>query len=93
MSWKTYIQKKWEIEGVVSLADAPMARVFRALIRCDGELDSAFCMEKHLDSSKLKFDNRYCGVQLLISLPVGAEEEFKKLSKCELKEPQTVHVN
>jgi hypothetical protein len=88
--WDKYVRKHWEIEGVVSLASAPLARVFRAIIQCDGKVHDSFCMEKYLGFSKLKFDNRYCGVQLIISLPVGAEEEFEKLSKCKLREATTV---
>lgn len=76
MSWDAYDQTYWEIEGIVSLADAPMARVFRALIQCDGRVYRTACMEKHLGCSKLKFANRYCGAQLIISLPVGGKRRI-----------------
>ena len=93
MSWNAYDQQYWEIKRMVSLADAPLARVFRALIQCDGRVHRTACMEKKIGCSELRFANRYCGAQLIISLPVGAKEEFEKLSKCELVEPKKVHVN
>ena len=62
-------------------------------VQCDGGVHRTFCMEKWLGCSKLKFDNQYCGAQLIISLPVGAKEEFEKLSKCELIKPKEVRIN
>jgi len=93
MSWGRYDQKYWEIEKMVSLADAPLARVFRTLIQCEGKVITTFCMEKKLGSSELKYADRYCGVQLIISLPRGSEEEFMELSQCNLIEPAKVGVN
>ena len=93
MSWDAYDQQYWEIEGHVSLADAPLARVFRALIQCDGRVYRTACMQKKMGSSELQYANRYCGAQLIISLPVGAREEFEKLSKCGLVEPKRVQTN
>lgn len=49
-------------------------------------------MEKKLNSSELVRENRYCGVHLIINLPVGAEKEFEKLSKFELPHPQGVGI-
>lgn len=93
MSWNAYSQQYWEIEGVVSLAEAPLARVFRALIQSDGRVYRTSCMEKKAGCSELVYANRYCGVQLIISLPEGAKEEFEKLSQCGLVEPNKVHTN
>lgn len=58
MSWDAYDQQYWEIEGKVSLTEASLARVFRALIQCDGRIYRTFCMEKNL-------------VALNLSTPIG----------------------
>jgi len=93
MNWNAQDQQYWEIEGTVSLADATMARIFRSLIQCDGRVCRTFCMEKKSGCSELLYANRYCGVQLIISLPVGARDEFQKLSKCGLIEPMKTNLN
>ena len=98
MAWDKYKRKYWDVgearsEHIISLATEPMARLMRAIIRCDAQVYDTFCMEKHLNDSKLKFDNRYCGVILRISLPEGAEEEFEAISNCKLTVPAKITTN
>lgn len=96
--WNKQNHKYWDIGEPlfgpsISLADAPMARIMRAIVICDGKIYDTFCMEKKMNSPELKFANRHCRVVMRISLPVGAENEFEKISRFKLSKPPKVSVN
>lgn len=93
--WDTTKYQYWDIGevNIITLSDASMARVLRALILCEGKVHSTYCMEKKMFSAELNYKPRYCHVIMRISLPTGAASEFQKLSKCTLSEPPKVTVS
>ena len=92
MTWDNLETKYWDIgeENIITLTNARLAKIMKALILCEGKLHSSFCMEKERGTTKLRYPERSCAVIVRISLPVGSEEEFEELSGCKLSEPPIV---
>lgn len=87
--WDKTIRQHWIIGSgyKISLGQAPMARLMRALVICDGRIHDIDCIGKHLNSPALPFDRSRCKVRMNISLPCGAEKKFLDLTGFKLVLP------
>jgi hypothetical protein len=97
MKWDTNNCKYWDVgeahNNVITLTKDKLYKIMLALILCDGKLHSSFSLEKKLNSTELMYPKRYCAVVLRISLPIGAEEDFEKISGFIPTTPRKVTIN
>ena len=93
MSWDKSTRGYWdvgEIPAYITLTEKKLAKLMKALILCDGKVHDIHCGEKKWGTSDLKYKPRYCTALLRISLPLGAEQEFERISGLTLTSPPEV---
>lgn len=94
--WDIYETKIWELgnkEPFIRMSDKSMAQVTKAVITCEAQIIDTYCGEKRSGLPEFLYSNRNCCVVFLIKLPIGAEEDFERLSGFKLSEPIKVHLN
>lgn len=82
----------WDLgeEDIITPSQKNLAGILNALILCDGKLHDTHSSEAR--DGKWAYNTRSCAIVFRISLPVGMEDRFKKLSGFKLSEPPQVHL-
>ena len=93
MSWDKSKRVYWDVGDTppyISLTQKKLASLMLALIRCDGKVHDIHCGEKLWGTSDLKYKPQFCSACLRVSLPVGTDAEFERISGLGLTEPPKV---
>lgn len=96
MLWDTHNRKFWDVgeRNVLRLSAARCQSILFALVACDGKVTSTFSLDvRDGRTTPPGMKPHQCAVLLRISLPVGAEGEFERLSGEKLEEPKVIHAN
>jgi len=94
--WDRCQIKFWDLgeqDPFIRMSDKNLSNILRAVITCEAEVTDTYCGEKRSGVPEFLYSNRNCCVVLKIKLPIGAEEDFERLSGFKLSEPIKVHLN
>jgi len=94
--WDRCQTKFWDLgaqDPPIRMSDKNLSNILRATITCEAEIADTYCMEKQSGLPEFLYSNRNCCAIFKIKLPIGAEEDFQRLSGFKLSEPIKVHLN
>lgn len=94
--WDRCQTKFWDLgyqDPPIRMSEKNLSNILRAVVTCEAEITDTYCSEKKSGLPEFLYSNRNCCMVFKIKLPIGAEEDFQKLTGFKLTEPIKVHLN